>query len=71
MGAPEIEAFLADLVNNRNVSTSTQNQALHLILFLYREILLIELPRIVFLSAKKQARLPEVFTRKDVRAILA
>ena len=70
MGAPEIEAFLADMVNNRNVSASTQNQALHSILFLYREVLLIELPRIGLLSAKKQARLPEVFTREEVQAIL-
>jgi len=46
MGAPEVEAFLADLVNNRNVAASTQNQALHSILFLYREVLLIELSRI-------------------------
>lgn len=71
MGAPEIEAFLADMVNNRNVSASTQNQALHSILFLYREVLLIELPRIGLLSAKKQARLPEVFTREEVQKILS
>lgn len=35
MGAPEIEAFLSALATDRGVSTSTQNQALAAILFLY------------------------------------
>jgi hypothetical protein len=38
MGAPEIRDFLAHLVNDRNVAASTRNQALHSILFLYREV---------------------------------
>jgi hypothetical protein len=46
MGVNEIRDFLAHLVNNSNVAPSTQNQALHSILFLYREVLEIELPRI-------------------------
>ncbi len=54
MGAPEIEAFLADLVNNRKVAASTQNQALHSILFLYREVLMIELPRIGLMPVKSR-----------------
>jgi Phage integrase, N-terminal SAM-like domain len=33
MGKPEIEAFLAHLVMNRNVASSTQNQAFNAILF--------------------------------------
>ena len=37
MGPAEIKDFLAWLVNERNVAASTQNQALHAILFLYRE----------------------------------
>ena len=71
MGVPEIEAFLADLVNNRNVAPSTQNQALHSILFLYREVLQIELPRIGMMPTRKQARLPEVFTREEVQRLLS
>lgn len=72
MGAPEIEAFLAHLVNDSNVAPSTQNQALHAILFLYREVLQIELPRLGALQpAKKQPRLSTVFTRAEVQAILA
>ncbi len=72
MGAAEIRDFLAALVNERNVAPSTQNQALHAILFLYREVLQIELPMVGDLQpAKKPARLPEVFTRDEVQAILA
>jgi integron integrase len=71
MGAPEIETFLSYLVNDRNVSASTQNQALHALLFVYREVLQIELPRLGLPVAKKAPRLPEVFTREEVQAILA
>jgi len=72
MGAMEIRDFLAHLVNDRNVAPSTQNQALHAILFLYREVLQIELPAIGDLQpAKKNPRLPVVFTREEVQAILA
>jgi integron integrase len=72
MGAPEIRDFLAHLVNDRNVAASTQNQALHSILFLYREVLQIELPHLGDLQpAKKPEKLPVVFTREEVQAILA
>jgi hypothetical protein len=39
MGGKEIEAFLTDLAVNQKVAASTQNQALHAILFLYKEVL--------------------------------
>ncbi|MBU0594758.1 MAG: phage integrase N-terminal SAM-like domain-containing protein [Gammaproteobacteria bacterium] len=44
MSAPEIESFLSALATDRNVSASTQNLALSSILFLYKEVLLIDLP---------------------------
>lgn len=44
IGAPEVEAFLSDLATERKVSASTQTQALSSLLFLYREVLGIELP---------------------------
>ena len=44
MGAAEIEAFLTDLAVSRDVSASTQNQAKSAILFLYKEVLGVELP---------------------------
>ena len=44
MGASDVEAFLTHLATDRKVSASTHNQALSAILFLYREVLAIELP---------------------------
>ena len=44
MGAPEVESFLTDLAVNGKVSASTQNLALSAILFLYRDVLEIQLP---------------------------
>jgi integron integrase len=72
MGAPEVEAFLSDLAVRRDVAASTQNQALSAILFLYRDVLKIELPWLQDVTrAKKPARLPVVLTRKEVQAVLA
>ena len=44
MGASEIEDFLTHLAVEKTVSASTQNQALAALLFLYREVLQIDLP---------------------------
>ncbi len=44
MGAVEIEAFLTHLAVKRDVSASTQNQALAALLFLYKEVLKLDLP---------------------------
>ena len=70
MNAPEIEAFLSDLAVNRRVSASTQNQAFAAILFLYRHILEIDLPRIDALRAKRPDRLPVVLSVDEVRTVL-
>ena len=39
MGADEVNAFLSSLAVEKNVSVSTQNQALSALLFLYRDVL--------------------------------
>ncbi len=71
MGAPEIQAFLTHLAVEKNVSASTQNQALSAILFLYREVLQKELDPILLPStAKRPERLPTVLTRGEVLAII-
>jgi len=44
MGAPEVTAFLTSLAVHGKVAASTQNQALSAVLFLYREVLAVELP---------------------------
>jgi integron integrase len=72
MGAAELTAFLTDLAVQHNVAASTQNQALNAILFLYRDVLKIELPWLDQVQrAKKPQRLPVVFTREEVKALLA
>lgn len=71
MGKNEVEAFLTSLAVERNVSAATQNQALSALLFLYREVLGIELPWLDDVTrAKKPARLPTVLTREEVFALL-
>jgi len=40
----EVEAFLTSLAVERNVAASTQTQALSALLFLYKEVLGLELP---------------------------
>ena len=70
MGAPEIQAFLAHLAVEGNVSASTQNQALRALLFLYREVLHKEIDPVLLPSAKRPQRLPTVLTRDEVRRLL-
>lgn len=72
MGAAEVEAYLSMLATQRNVSGSTQNQALAALLFLYKNVLGVELPWLDNLTrAKKAARLPVVLSQAEVAAILA
>ncbi|MBK8726005.1 MAG: integron integrase [Holophagaceae bacterium] len=71
MGAEEVEAFLTHLAVERSVSASTQNQAKAALLFLYREVLKIELPWLKeLIQAKRSERLPVVLTPGEVRAVL-
>jgi integron integrase len=71
MGAPEITRFLNFLAVNRSVAASTQNQALSALLFLYREVLDLDLPWLDDLvRARRPPRLPVVLTRDEVRAIV-
>jgi len=72
MGAAQITAFLSSLATERNVAASTQNQALSAILFLYKEVLRVELPWLDEVRrAKKPRRLPTVLTQAEVRTLLA
>jgi len=71
MGADEIRAFLGMLANERKVSVSTHNQALSALLFLYREVLLINLPWLDDLQRPvRPKRIPSVLTQAEVRALL-
>jgi len=71
MGAPEVEVFLTDLAVARNVAAATQNQARSALLFLYKEVLAIELPWLDGVEhAKPSTHLPVVLTREEVARVL-
>jgi integron integrase len=71
MDAEEIQAFLLHLAHERNVSASTQNQALSAILFLYREVIHKDLDTVILpTSAKRPERLPTVLNRQEVLQII-
>lgn len=67
MGAVEVEAFLTHLATDRKVSASTHNQALSALLFLYREVLNVELPWLDGISRPaNKRRIPSVLTKEEV-----
>lgn len=72
MGKPEVERFLTHLAVDRHVAASTQNQALNAVLFLYKEVLEIELPWMDdVVRVKRPARIPEVLSGPEVARLLA
>ena len=71
MGAVEVEAFLSYLAVVRQVSASTQNQAKSALLYLYKQVLGLELPWLdEVVQAKRPQRLPVVLTPTEVREVL-
>jgi len=71
MGAEEIRQYLSHLASDEGVAASTQNQAASAILFLYREVLAVELGYVSGVErAKRPARVPTVLTRAEVRRLL-
>lgn len=71
MGASEVTAFLTSLAVQGRVAASTQNQALSALLFLYREVLGVDLPWLEdVVRAKRPQYLPVVLTRDETRAVL-
>ena len=71
MGADEVGRFLSYLATERNVAASTQNQALNAILFLYRNVLKIDMGILEnVVRAKKPKRLPVVLNRTEVLKVL-
>ncbi len=66
-----VEAFLTGLATRDRVSASTQNQALSALLFLYREVLRIDLPWMEnVVRAKGSRRLPVVLSKGEVAMLL-
>ncbi|NNF58397.1 MAG: integron integrase [Rhodothermaceae bacterium] len=71
MREPEVEAFLTHLAVVRSVSASTQNQALHALLFLYDAVLHEPLQRVNLVRARRPKRLPVVLTPAETERLLA
>jgi len=72
MGRAEVEAFLTDLAVERKVAASTQNQALSSLLFLYKEVLELDIGWLTdVVRARRPERLPVVLSAEEVRRVLA
>lgn len=72
MGGVEVEAFLSHLAVDAKVSASTQSQALSALLFLYRDVLGVDLPWLEdVVRAKRPKRVPTVLSVGEVKALLA
>jgi len=71
MGEPEINTFLTQLAVKEKISSSTQNQALSALLFLYRHVIGREIGDLgKVIRARRSKRLPVVMTREEVRKVI-
>ena len=72
MGVPEINDFITHLVNQKTVSASTQNQAISAILFLYRNVLNLQLDETALISIRpgKPKRVPVVLSREEAKMVI-
>ena len=72
MGGVDVEAFLTMLANERQVSPATHRQALNALLFLYREVLGLDLPWMNQIGRPpERKRIPVVFTTAEVQQVLS
>jgi|SRR5687767_6773035 len=67
-----VRNFLTHLAVNEHVAASTQNQAFNALLFLYKQVLRMQLPDIEgVIRARPSRNLPVVFTKAEANAVLA
>jgi integron integrase len=72
MAAAEVQAFLSDLAVRQTVSASTQNQALNALVFLYNEVLNLEIGALnELVRARRPKRLPVVLTKDEAQRVIA
>jgi integrase len=69
-GEKKIEAFLTDLAVRGRVAASTQNQAFNALLFVYREVLHVQIGKIESVRATRPARVPTVLTTEEARRVI-
>jgi integron integrase len=71
LGAREVQQFLDYLARDRQVSSSTQNQALAALLFLYNDVLAVKLEKqLALVRARRPERVPVVLTPAEVSSVL-
>ena len=66
----KVEKFLTYLATEREVSASTQNQAFNALVFLYKRVLEMPLENVRATRSRKEARIPVVLTREEVKQVL-
>lgn len=72
LGGPDVEAFISHLATKRDVASATQAQALAAILFLYKRVLLINLPWLENVTrARRPKKLPVILSRDEVHRVLS
>lgn len=72
LGGAEVEEFLSRLAVEGRVAASTQNQALSALLFLYRDVLRVDLPWMEsVVRAKRPRRLPTVLSVEEANRLLS
>lgn len=72
LDADAVRSFLTHLAVNERVAASTQNQAFNALLFLYKQVLQMEVPEIQGVErARHSRRLPVVFTKAESTAVIA
>ena len=72
LGQAEVEAFLTMLAAERHVSVSTHRQALSALLFLYKEVLASELPRLQEIGRpERKRRIPAVLSPLECQRLLS
>src|SRR5262249_46101475 len=67
MGAEDVERFLTHLATTEKVAASTQNQALNALVFLYREVLHMDLGNFDAVRARRPLRVPTVLSQVEVK----
>ncbi|MBI4675704.1 MAG: integron integrase [Chloroflexi bacterium] len=70
MGQAEVEAFLTHLAVDEHVAGSTQNQAMSALLFLYRQVLELDLGNINTLRPNKPTYVPTVLTKEEAKTVI-
>ena len=71
LGAEDVHAFLRHLAIEKEVASSTQNQALNAVVFLYRKVIKKDIGDFGdFPRARRGLRLPVVASRAEIKAVI-